>query len=722
MLSTLEQIVFLGMVAVFGGWTGFLFLRMYRVIMRGRSTHPYKDLIPKTISTMLDIGLQRPIFKARPILSVLHAMIFFGFSYYLLVNLNDVLEAFVTVDMLKIVFGDNLPAVFEHGYDTSMVQGMPLGILNLLGDILSVGVLVGMVGFIIRRVRGADKRLYFNDNVMLNPKVQKGSVKTDSLIVGTFMLVHIGSRLMGQAFRLAEHAPEVDAPLLMNPMQPFASLLSIPLRGLSEGTITFGIHASWWFAIGIIIVFLPYFAISKHLHLMIAPLNLILKRQNPVGELDAPIPPNATDEDKFEPGAKVLDDLAWPRILDAYACIMCNRCQDVCPAYSSGSPLSPSALEINKRYYINQNFTELAAGNGFEPAPLLESVISSEAVWACTTCMACVEVCPVGNEPMFDIIDIRRRMILDAPGEMDGGIQSSLETIAKSGNSFGQSARKRTAWTKKLDIDVKDINKEAAEFLWFVGDYASYDPRVVPHTQEVAKVFAGAGVDFGILGKNEKNAGNDVRRVGEEGLFEMLVEDNIEAMGKTEFKKIVTTDPHTLNTLRNEYPQYGGKWTIYHYTTLLLELIESGKIQLKNKLSHYNVTYHDPCYLGRYNNGFIAPRRLLELVGVNLVEMPRNRENSFCCGAGGGQIWQGSTPDGERPAENRINEALTVLPSSSQTPLFVVACPKDVVMYGDAVKSSGNEGKIEVYDIIQLIVEAMGQAEAPPEEAVEAEV
>lgn len=717
MLSTLEQIIFIGMVIVFGGWAGMLFYRMYRVVMRGRATHPYEGLVPKAVSTLLDIGLQRPIFKARPLLSTFHAMIFFGFTYYLLVNVNDVLEAFVSVDMLKSFFGDNLPEVFAHGYDTSMVQGMPLGILNLLGDVLSVGVLVGMVAFIIRRVRGADKRLYYNDNVLLNPKVQMGSVKRDSLIVGVFMLIHVGSRFLGQAFRLAEHAPEADAPLLMNPMQPFASLVSIPLRGLDTDIINFAIHASWWGAIGAIVVFLPYFAMSKHLHLMVAPLNLILKRQKPVGELDAPIPPNATDEDKFEPGAKVLDDLAWPRILDAYACIMCNRCQDVCPAHNAGTPLSPSALEINKRYYMNQNFVALANGNGFTPEPLLETVISAEAVWACTTCMACVQVCPVGNEPMFDIIDIRRRMILDAPGEMDGGIQSALETIAKSGNSFGQSARKRSAWTKGLDVDVKDINKEGAEYLWFVGDYASYDPRVTPNTQLVAKVLSGAGVDFGILGKNEKNAGNDVRRVGEEGLFEMLVEDNMEKMGETEFKKILTTDPHTLNTIRNEYPQYGGNWPVYHYTGLLVELIESGKIKLKNKLSHYTVTYHDPCYLGRYNGGFAAPRRLLELVGVNLIEMPRNRENSFCCGAGGGQIWLGSTPDGERPAENRINEALSVIPSSGQTPLFVVACPKDVVMYGDAVKSSGNEGKIEVRDIIELIVEAMGQEEAPAEPA-----
>jgi Fe-S oxidoreductase len=316
---------------------------------------------------------------------------------------------------------------------------------------------------------------------------------------------------------------------------------------------------------------------------------------------------------------------------------------------------------------------------------------------------------------MLDIVDIRRRMILETPGDLDSGIQSTLETIARSGNSFGKPARKRTAWAKELDFTVKDIGKEPAEYLWFVGDYASYDPRVVPSTQLVAKVFNAAGVDFGILGRSEKNSGNDVRRVGEEGLFEMLVEDNVAALGETEFQKIVTTDPHTLNTLRNEYPQYGGMWPVFHYTAVLLELIESGKIQPERKLDHYLATYHDPCYLGRFNGGYAAPRELIKWMGLEFKEMPRNKEDSFCCGAGGGQIWMGSTPEGERPAENRIREALGARASldtgGDRKLLFVVACPKDVVMYTDAVKTSGNEDKIEVRDIIQLVAEAMRDEE-----------
>ncbi|HSG44603.1 MAG TPA: (Fe-S)-binding protein, partial [Anaerolineales bacterium] len=210
------------------------------------------------------------------------------------------------------------------------------------------------------------------------------------------------------------------------------------------------------------------------------------------------------------------------------------------------------------------------------------------------------------------------------------------------------------------------------------------------------------------------------RRVGEEGLFEQLVEQNIEAFGKAQFERIVTTDPHSFNTLKNEYPQFGGQWEVKHYTVTLLRLFDEGKLTVNNKLLNYKVTFHDPCYLGRYNGGFTAPRKLLELLGVEFHEMPRNCENSFCCGAGGGQIWMGKVAPGERPAENRIKEALTTFGETAgdKTQLFIVTCPKDMVMYSDAVKTTGNEGKIEVRDIIQLIAEAVGVEKPLEAEAV----
>lgn len=697
MLTPIERIIFVIMLIILGGLTTAGFYGIYKIVRSGRAAPPLKDLPRKLITAFIDVGLQKPIFRSRPILSTFHAFIFFGFSFYFLVNAADVLEGFI--NGFELIYGGrNSPLL-------APLSGL-VNIFNLVADVLSVLTLVGMIAFVIRRFIGRDKRLTFNESVLLNPRVKRGWVHIDSAIVAGFILIHVGSRFTGQALRLAGNGR-------FDPFMPFASIFSNVFSSLPAAGINAGIHTTWWLAIGLILVFLPYFVRSKHIHLMIAPLNIGLGKQTPRGQLDPAIPAGAPDD--TIPGAKLVQDLAWPRLLDAYACIMCNRCQEVCPAYNSARPLSPAALEVNKRYLFNEDFFSLAKG-GVSAKSLLEHVISPEAVWACTTCYACVRVCPVGNEPMADIIDIRRRMIYDGDA-IDAGIQAALESLGKNGNWFGKGARARARWVKELDFEIKNVTKEPAEYLWFVGDTASFDARVIPLTQKVATILHHAGVDYGILYKEEQNSGNDARRVGEEGLFEYLVEENLKAFGNSQFNQILTTDPHSLNALRNEYPQYGGMWPVHHYTNILLQLVETGQLELTHKLAHYRATYHDPCYLGRYNGGYAAPRRLLELMGVNLVEMPRNRENSYCCGAGGGQIWLGTTPPGERPAENRIREAIATLGAPANgyngrqdtgKMLFIVACPKDMVMYTDAVKTTGNEDRIEVRDIIQLVEESLG--------------
>ncbi len=714
MLSTVERVIFILLLLILGGITTAGFYGIYTIVRSGRSAPSLTNLLPKFVQALIDVLLQKTIFRARPLLSTFHAFIFFGFSYYALVNVTDILEGFVPGFELNYggeALREAVPAL------TPLVDLGLINIFNLFADILSVLTLLGMIVFLLRRFRGKDRRLRFNESVLLHPKVSKGWVHVDSAIVGVFILLHVGSRFLGQVLRLAEQGRS-------DPFTPFASFFAIPLRGMSEGAFTTGIHLTWWLAIGLILLFLPYFVRSKHIHLMVAPINLALAKQNPRGTLDPSAPEGA--EPEIEPGAKTLQDLAWPRLLDAYACIMCNRCHDVCPAHSQGLSLSPSALEVNKRYLINDEYLDLARG-AISQRALTEHVISPEAVWACTTCYACVHICPVGNEPMADIIDIRRRLINDGD-EIDSGIQSALESLGKNGNWFNKGTRARARWTKGLDFKIKDVTKEAAEYLWFVGDTASFDARVTPLTQKVANILRFAGIDYGILHKEERNSGNDVRRVGEEGLFEQLVEDNLAAFGKSQFNQILTTDPHSLNALRNEYPQYGGKWRVHHYSSILLELFESGQLTAEKSLWQYRATYHDPCYLGRYNRGYEAPRKLLAALGVRVVEMPRNGENSYCCGAGGGQIWQGTTPDGERPAENRILEALRTLhiPTQGVNPqrrkaLFIVACPKDVVMYTDAVKTTGNEDRIEVRDLIQLVEEAIGWVDSDGQPIVQRE-
>ncbi len=665
MLTLPERIAFVLLAVVCVSIAARGFYRIYRVVTRGEGEIPIGLFFRRVIPVSVEILIQKPILKARPVVSTFHAFVFFAFTFYTLVNIFDLAEGFL-------------------GFST-LYRGGLFGIYNLIADIISVLGLIGMAALLIRRF--GLKPFRFNDNVLLNDHVPEG-IPRDSLIVGVFILLHVGSRWLGQAFRIAaEGQPDW--------FQPTASVVSLALASLPDATLKVGEHVTWWMALGLILLFLPYFPYSKHIHLMIAPINWILRDPNrPLGVLDPP-----TNDGS---GTAHLHELRWYQLLDVYACIMCQRCQDVCPAHNTGKSLSPAALEINKRYFLNQHLGEFAAGT-LNPPPLLEMAISKDAVWSCTTCAACVNICPTGNRPMFDIIDIRRHLIYSGD-ELDPNLQDALQSLMRQGNSFNKPARRRARWTKDLDFKIKDARKEPVEYLWFVGDFASYDPRMQENTKTVARLFHQAGLDFGLLYEGERNSGNDVRRVGEEGLFEMLVEHNMGQLEKAQFKAIVTTDPHSYNALKNEYKKYGLDVPVYHYTEILADLIESGKLKVNGKLSDVVATYHDPCYLGRYNRVTEAPRRILRALGVDFREMPRHGVNTFCCGAGGGRIWM-DAGDGERPSEQRIKEAASL---GDDLKYFVVACPKDMAMYSDAVKTAGYEGKIEVVDIAQLVARAVG--------------
>jgi Fe-S oxidoreductase len=386
-----------------------------------------------------------------------------------------------------------------------------------------------------------------------------------------------------------------------------------------------------------------------------------------------------------------LAELNWKQVLDAFTCTECGRCSAVCPATASGTPLAPRQLILDLR-------DRLYHGNGEGP------LIPDEVLWSCTTCMACVEACPVGIEHVPTIVDMRRSLV--DKGEMDPLLQQTLQNFGMQGNSLGKSSRMRARWTKGLDFKIPDARKEPVEYVWFVGDFASFDERAQAASQTVARILHDAGVSFGLLYEGERNSGNDVRRIGEEGLFEMLVEQNLAAFADAEFEAIFTTDPHSLNTLRNEYPEFGLAKPVYHYTELLADLVARGVLTLKTPLTGTRVTYHDPCYLARYNRITEAPRKLIEATGAELVEMPRHGIETFCCGAGGGRMWMmdDGPQDGERPSEQRIREAQTL----GALDYFLVSCPKDLAMYGDAVKVVGAD--FEVADLTMLMERALAAA------------
>ncbi len=434
----------------------------------------------------------------------------------------------------------------------------------------------------------------------------------------------------------------------------------------------------WWAHMATVLGFLAYLPYSKHLHLLASPFGVLFASLDP-GKMPA------TSE-----GASLRNEFTWRQLFNGFACAECGRCDRACPCFASGYPLSPKMLI----HHVKELARAVNPGEG-----IVGGGVKAEEIWACATCGSCMEECPVFNEHIPLIVEMRRHLV--SRGEIESRVQETLTNFSRYGNSFGTSPRARPKWTQGLDFTPKDARKEPVEYLWFTGDYAAFDPRPQPATRATAKVFRHAGLDFGILYESEQNSGNDVRRVGEEGLFEVLREKNLAALGKAKFDKIVTTDPHTYNALKNEY--FPGDGKVVHYTELLMELLRAGRLAVQPKPNGI-VTYHDPCYLGRYNGVYDAPRGILSALGIKLKEMPRNRAQASCCGAGGGRIWMEDAPGiGERPAEVRVREAAALEGVST----LVVTCPKDLVMFQDALKNTGLEGKLAVRDLAELVEERL---------------
>jgi Fe-S oxidoreductase len=467
--------------------------------------------------------------------------------------------------------------------------------------------------------------------------------------------------------------------------------------GASDVTLTNWHLGIWIFHLLIVAFTLVTLPVGTLLHSLTGPLNIFFSKiDQPAGRL-AKIAETEKGESIY---VSTLQGLTWKQLLDGDACTECGRCQDACPAYAAGTPLSPKQLILDIRNALRQDGSAFIRKNNNKPV-LVGEKIKDDVLWSCTTCGACVRECPVLIEHIDAIVDMRRHLVIE--GQVDTELQDALANLGRYGNSFGQSERMRARWTQSIQPPIKDARKEPVEYLWFVGDYASYSPTLLETTQKTAEVFQKIGLDFGILYDSERNAGNDVRRVGEEGLYEMLAEKNLNALDKCTYQKIITTDPHTYNTLKNEYSFNGnGHPQVLHYTELLDHLIASGALKFSKKLIN-KVTYHDPCYLGRYNNVYDAPRRIIKAVGCELVEMPRHGDRSFCCGAGGGRIWMAEGEIQERPSESRIREAVSLDGVST----FIVTCPKDITMYRDAVKTTGNEAKIVVKDLMEMIHAAL---------------
>jgi Fe-S oxidoreductase/nitrate reductase gamma subunit len=624
----------------------------------------------RVVKTTLDHSL---IGRRDPLAGLGHLLIFYGF---LVLFIGTAILAFQDNFARPLLGFDFWRGWFYLGY-------------SLFLDVFGVALIVGLGVMAVKRGILKPFRLdYWRPDRAEGEYDRRPYVVGDWLFLGILFFLALTGFLL-ESFRIAADDPDFEV------WSPFGWLGGQALIGLGlEGAAAEDARLVQWWVHGVAaLAFVSSIPFTKAVHMLTSPAGVAL-RDDTAGKKLVPVPADAKPD---EVGYGSLLDLSWKHLVNLDACTKCGKCHAACPATNSGYPLSPRDLVLDLR--------EAGWHSAAENPSVLGDPIRTETLWSCMQCMACVEICPVGIEHVPIINHMRRRLV--ERGDMDPQLQQTLETIYTSGNSFGEAKRKRGRWTRDLGFDVKDIRREPAEHLWFVGDYASFDPRNQQVTRSLARVLHHAGVDFGILYDGERNAGCDVRRAGEEGLYTELAEGNVETISACRFGRIFSSDPHSFHTLKNEYPEIGGSWTVLHHSELLLELLEKRRLRPRKGLG-YRVTYHDPCHLGRYNGVYDAPRQVLAAIGAELVDMPRCRDNSFCCGAGGGRIWMSELrKEGvPRPSEMRIDEAVAL----GGIDYFVVACPKDVTMYEDAVKTSGHHGELEVRELSELVLESLALA------------
>ena len=624
---------------------------------------------------------------------LMHSMIYFGFLVLLAVT--TVLE-------------------IDHQLPESMkiLVGRTYQAYAFVGDAAGVVFLAGIVWAIVRRYVQRPYRI----RIKTKPE--------HALILGVFLLIGV-SGFAAEALRIAEETAngrDMDFEQW--------SFVGYPLSQLFDGASTSTLdtwHQVWWLAhvLGFV-AFLAILPITMLRHMFTSPLNMYLKdKQRPKGAMKAM--PNLTETSLESFGASVVEDFTWKQLLDTDACTMCGRCTSVCPAHATGKPLDPREIVLKTGEVMAATSphgpVSPPIGVDSEIVVSANSVferITAEEIWACTSCKACDEICPVNIEILDKILDMRRYLSLmesNFPAELG----NAYRAMENQGNPWGMNQGERADWAKGLDVAIVDPGEPFDhEYLYWVGCAGSFDDKNKKVTVAMAKLLDRAGIDVAILGPSEMCTGDPARRSGNEYLFQMLAMPNIEMLNGMGIRKIITQCPHCFNTLQNEYPQLGGHYEVVHHSQLLEQLIASGKLDVSNATLEERVTYHDSCYLGRHNDIYLAPRKVIgSLKGIDIVEMPRNGTKGMCCGAGGGRMWMEESI-GTKVNDERAREAISTGASRVAT-----ACPFCYIMLDDGVKAAGvEEDEVRVADLSIHLLEAIeagertrGRADTPLAEA-----
>ena len=620
-------------------------------IARWRQGRPERrfDRLPERVSLVLTqaLGQARVLSQAYP--GVMHAIVFWGFLALLMGTILATIDYDITLPLLHVKL---LKGNFYLFYEL---------VLDMFGLFFVIG--LGMAcwrRFVVRpaRIEPAGKFAY-------------------ALLI--LFVINVTGFVM-EACRLAVVKPAWAA------WSPVGYLLGEAMVGVGLGeTALRGIHLSVWvFHAAIAFVFIALIPQSYFMHLVTTPLNIFFSKLTPRGAL-AKI---ENIEEAENLGIGKFEEFSWKRRLDFDACVECGRCQDACPAYLSGSALNPKQIIVKLKRYMLDGDTR----------PLHGEVIQADELWACTTCMACVQECPAYIDIVDTIVDLRRFLAL-SEGALPSTAPLALQNIQRAGNPWGLAPADRLKWAEGLDVPVLEEGKRV-EYLYWVGCSASYDRRNQSIARSVVKILKKAGVSFAVMAE-ERCHGEVARRLGEEYLYQTVTAENVENVKKYAFDKVITHCPHCFNTIKNEYPQFDGNFEVLHHSVVIAELVRSGRVK-PAKTTDQTVAFHDSCYLGRYNGIFDAPRETARTVpGLRLIELPRQRERGLCCGGGGGQMWM-ETPAKKRVNVIRVEEALAAKPD-----VVGVACPFCLAMVDLGRKVAGAEETLQVKDISELVAESL---------------
>ena len=659
------------LVALAFGLSGLvIYRRVFSLIAVGKPVKRFDHPMRRMIGAIPLIFGQRKVLQSvslrRDRAGLAHIFIFWGFLSFL-------------TSYILFIFGDSVWEPFSSKLLTD--TGIEVFVYYL--DVLAVIFLVVLSWAALRRWVARPHRLTFD-------LTQKRESAIILVLIGLLMVL----TLLTEAFHVASGGQGAHA------SAPIGSALGEALEsaGISEGVAN-GLHGLfWWAHLGIILGFSLYIPLSKHMHIIATPFSFLFRSLEARGTLSTP--GDLETAESF--GAAKVQDFTWRELLDGYACAVCGRCTDACPAHLTEKVLSPMHIVENLKEHVLEAAPGVIRGRDQQgEKPLIGRWIQEEALWDCLTCGACVQECPVGVEHVDTIVDMRRHLVMEQ-AKMPESAQSALLSMEQRGHPWRGTTYSRTDWADGLGIRTLAEHPEAAVLFW-VGCTGALEQRSQQVARAMASVLKRACVDFAILGAEETCTGDPARRMGNEYLYQVLAQQNIETLTRYNVKKIVTNCPHCFNTIKNEYPHLGGEYDVQHYSEFVAELIEEGKIKPVVTVEA-SVAYHDSCYLGRHNGVYDAPRQIAQAIpGVKLVEMERRRERGFCCGAGGGHMWM------EESRGPRVNHVRTDQFLETGADTVGVSCPFCLQMFEEGIESKGLKDKKQTRDLLEILAESLGE-------------